>query len=248
MRILIVEDDPTARAAIARGLKAAGFQVDAAADGDEALLFLNGGRYDAVVLDRRLPGISGDDVLAWLRRHGRQEPVLMLTALDRVSDRVGGLEAGADDYLVKPFAFDELVARLKALIRRAAGGPVQPGFHDFVLDRAAMALRCGRRTVLLTAREFDILQALVQAGGRPVPARALADAAWPEPWEASDEAIWTHLANLRKKLRAAGSTVTIRSRRQVGYFLQADGGPPGGVGEEGSAAEPKETKPREGAG
>lgn len=243
MRILVVEDDAAVRAAVARGLQAAGFKVDAAADGDEALLFLNGGHYDAVVLDRRLPGLSGDEVLAWLRRRGRREPVLMLTALDRVSDRVGGLEAGADDYLVKPFAFDELVARLRALIRRSSGGPRPAAFHDIALDPAMMAVRCGRRTVLLTAREMDILQALVQAGGRPVSPRALADAAWSEPWEASDEALWTHVANLRKKLRAAGSAVSIRNRRGVGYYLQVEGGCAGTeeAGDEGEADEARRT-------
>lgn len=246
MRILVVEDDPTARAAVIRGLEAAGFKVDAAADGEEALLYLDSGHYDAVVLDRRLPGVSGDEVLARLRRRGQKVPVLMLTALDRVSDRVGGLEAGADDYLVKPFAFDELVARLRALIRRAAGGQVQPGFHDFVLDAATMAVRCGRRSVLLTAREFDILRALVQAAGRPLPARALANAAWPEPWEVSDETIWTHLANLRKKLRAAGSAVAIRTRRQVGYFLEAQARPE--APEEDPVTRRDDERPRPGLG
>ncbi|MEW6045244.1 MAG: response regulator transcription factor [Bacillota bacterium] len=227
MRILVVEDDPATRAAVSRGLVSAHFTVDTAADGEEALLFLADRHYDAVILDRRLPGVSGETVLAELRRRGQQVPVLMLTALDRVSDRVGGLEAGADDYLVKPFAFEELVARIKALIRRAAGSPGEPCFGDFVLDRKGVAVRCGNRSVLLTPREFDILQALVQARGRPVPARALADAAWPEPWEASDEALWSHLKNLRKKLQAAGSRVTVRSRRQVGYYLDVEEGKQG---------------------
>lgn len=225
MRILVVEDDPVTRQAVTTGLEAAGFAVDGAADGDEALLFLMERHYDAVVLDRRLPGKSGDEVLATVRRKGLQAPVLMLTALDRVADRVGGLEAGADDYLVKPFAFEELVARLYALIRRATGAGLSLAFGDLVLDRRGMAVQCGSRHVLLTRREFEILQALVLARGRPVPGRALMDAAWPEPSEASDEAVWSHVKNLRKKLRAAGSRVAIKSRRQVGYFLEES--PPG---------------------
>ncbi len=223
--MLVVEDDGTTRAAVCRGLEAAGFAVDAARDGEEALLFLEDRHYDAVVLDRRLPALSGDAVLQRLRRRGESVPVLMLTALDRLDERVGGLEAGADDYLVKPFAFEELVARLRALIRRAGGGWKALAFGDLELDRRQVAVVCGARTVLLTPREFDLLDALVRAGGRPVSGRALMDVAWPEPCEATEEALWSHIKNLRKKLQAAGSRVQLRTRRQVGYFLEMPGSP-----------------------
>lgn len=240
MRVLLVEDEPATRSAVARGLAAAGFAVDEAADAAEAELFLAQRRYDAVVLDRRLPDESGDRVLARLRRRGERVPVLMLTALDRVSDRVSGLEGGADDYLVKPFAFEELVARLRALVRRAAGTYQNPRFDDLELDRQAFAVRCASREVLLTPRELELLHALIQAQGRPVPAQALMDAAWPDPTEASEEALWAHLAHLRRKLRLAGSRVQVRCRRQVGYYLAPAAGrgeesPPGeggGKGEE----------------
>ena len=232
MRILVVEDEQTTRSALCRSLAAAGFSVDSASDGSEAELFLQQRHYDAVVLDRRLPDFSGDLVLARLRRRGLGVPVLMLTALDRVSDRVTGLEAGADDYLVKPFAFEELLARLRALIRRASGSYAELAFEDLTLDRESVAVRCASRRVLLTPREFDILQKLMQAGGRPVSARSLMDAAWPEPCEASEEALWAHVANLRRKLQLAGSQVGIRCRRQVGYFLarRSDAGDSGADG------------------
>ncbi|MBE3598991.1 MAG: response regulator transcription factor [Limnochordaceae bacterium] len=220
MRLLVIEDDPAMRDALERGLQTAGFQVDAAADGHEALLFAADRRYDAIVLDRRLPGLSGDQVLARLRGEGNRTPVLMLTALDRVSDRVRGLDAGADDYLVKPFAFEELLARIRALVRRSSGGgEKQLGYGDLVLDPLAVAARVGSRQVLLTRREFDLLAALVQAGGTPVPSAALQDAAWPEPWDASEEAVWSHIKNIRRKLEALGSQVRLVNRRGVGYLV-----------------------------
>lgn len=221
MRVLVVEDDAAMRGALGRGLAGAGFQVDLAGDGEEALLFARDRAYDAIVLDRRLPVISGDEVLATLRRTGVRVPVLMLTALDRVPDRVQGLEAGADDYLVKPFAFEELVARLRALVRRAAGTSDGLGFANLVLDPARFAARCGNRSVLLTRREFDILAALVRARGSPVSAQRLADAAWPQPWDASEEAIWSHVKNIRRKLESIGAGLRITSRRGLGYHLAA---------------------------
>ena len=253
MRILVVEDEPATRSAVCRGLAAAGFAVDEARDGTEAELFLEQRHYDAVVLDRRLPDVSGDAVLARLRRRGVMVPVLMLTALDRVSDRVTGLEAGADDYLVKPFAFEELLARLRALIRRSSGTYAELSFDDLALDREGVAVRRGSRRVLLTPREFDILQKLMQAGGRPVSARSLMDAAWPEPCEASEEALWSHVANLRRKLQLVGSQVGIRCRRQVGYFLaRTPGAGEPGADEPGAgrppAGDPGAGKPPEGNG
>lgn len=223
MRILLVEDDPSLGPTLAGGLREEGFQVDLAADGAEADLFLRDRTYDVIILDRLLPDGRGEELLARWRRQGLQTPVLMLTALDAVADRVTGLRAGADDYLCKPFAFAELVARLEALARRGRAPLVDLRVGPLVLEPAARRLRCGDRSVALTPREYALMEAFFRHPGQVLSRERLAEVAWPEPWEASDNLIEAHIRNLRRKIAlVAGSHEYLRTVRGVGYVLEGE--------------------------
>src|SRR5919201_3577467 len=158
MPILVVDDDVSLRTALERVLAASGFEVAVAEDGDEALSLLRKRQFDAVVLDVVMPGRDGIEVCQSLRRAGSQLPILMLTARDTIRDRVTGLEAGADDYLTKPFANDELVARLRALLRRAQGHGERLAFSDLELDLLTREARRGKRTIQLSRVEYDLLE------------------------------------------------------------------------------------------
>jgi two-component system OmpR family response regulator len=216
MRVLLVEDEPDLASAIARALTDEHFAVDCASEGEEALHRARGAPYEAIVLDILLPGPSGWDVLQTLRAEGVKTPVLLLTALDTVEDRVRGLNLGADDYLVKPFAIEELVARLRALGRRAANLPspmVQAG--DVSIDLGARRVYRGGAEVELTAREFSILEKLARRRSAVVTRTEIAEALYNDDQEVFSNAIDVHVASLRRKL---GEGV-IRTRRGLGYFI-----------------------------
>jgi two-component system, OmpR family, response regulator len=221
VRLLVAEDDPGLRSVLERALRRSGYVVDAVADGDRALAHLRSYDYDAVVLDWRMPGVPGVDVVRQARRRGAQVPILMLTARDTTADRVEGLDAGADDYLVKPFQLAELMARLRALQRRpmVALDPVlQAG--DLVLDPAAREVRRGREQLPLTGREFAILEVLCRRRPSVVDRRTLAVHVWEDEAEAvGSNTIDVHLTRLRAKL--AGSSARIETVRGVGYRLVA---------------------------
>lgn len=221
MRALLVEDDPRLAAAVAAGLREEGWRVDVAADGAEADLFAADRAYDVIILDRRLPGPSGDELLArWRARHVTT-PVLMLTALDAVADRVTGLRAGADDYLCKPFSFAELLARLEALVRRGARPPAALAVGPLRLDPATRHLRHGDRAVLLSAREYSLMELFCRHPGQVLTRERLACAGWDEPWEASDNLIEAHIKNLRHKLAlVGGAREWLRTQRGAGYVLE----------------------------
>ncbi|HUF46751.1 MAG TPA: response regulator transcription factor [Vicinamibacterales bacterium] len=218
MRLLVVEDEPDLRRALARALADEQFAVDTAGDGDEGLFRACEIAYDAIVLDLMLPGRSGWEVLDALRAAGRRTPVLILTARDAVDDRVRGLNAGADDYLTKPFAVEELVARLRALIRRAAEqpspivtiGPVR-------IDLAARRVFRDEAEIELTGREYEILEELVRQRGRVISRRAISDHVYADDRELSSNAIDVHIAALRRKLGAD----VIQTRRGLGYLVDA---------------------------
>jgi two-component system, OmpR family, response regulator len=223
MRVLLAEDDVKLTGALQRGLQREGYAVDVAVTGDEALLQADVYDYDAVVLDVMLPGIDGFAVCDGMRRRQRMMPVMMLTARDGVSDRIKGLDAGADDYLVKPFYFGELLARLRALIRRGSSerAPVlQVG--DLRIDPAAHTVTRDGQRVELTAREFAVLEYLAGNARKVVSRTALLEHVWDENYYGSTNVVDVYVGYLRKKLEQPFGRPLIRTLRGVGFMLEAD--------------------------
>ncbi|MHB1855769.1 MAG: response regulator transcription factor [Acidimicrobiales bacterium] len=219
MRILIAEDDAGLRSVLERGLRENGYAVDAVADGNMALAHLRTYDYGAVVLDWRMPGASGLEVVQQARARGLATPILMLTARDTTSDRVSGLDTGADDYLIKPFDFSELLARLRALLRRPTEtrGPVLT-CGDVSLDPATHEARIGSDLVVLTSTEFAILELLLRRAPAVADRRMIAVQVWDEEAAAvGSNTIDVHLARLRSKLSGGGTR--IETVRGVGYRI-----------------------------
>lgn len=219
MRVLVAEDDQGLRSVLVRGLQENDYVVDAVPDGEEALKFLRSYDYELAVLDWRMPGISGLDVVRWMRRNAQPTRILMLTARDQPADRVTGLDAGADDYLVKPFDFSELLARMRALQRRpSAVQQPEITIGDLRFDPATRQVLVGGRPAVLTATEFGILELLVRKSPAVVPRRSIALNVWEDETDAmGSNTIDVHLARLRAKL--AGGRVRIETVRGVGYRL-----------------------------
>ncbi len=219
MRVLVAEDDQSLRSVLERGLKEYGYVVDAVADGDEALKWLRSYEYEVAVLDWRMPGRSGLEVVEEARRTAIRTPILMLTARDTPTDRVAGLRTGADDYLVKPFDFDELLARLDALQRRPALTlPPRLGLGDVVFDPATRETTVDGEPVPLTATETGILELLLRRSPSVVTRRTIALQVWEDEADAiGSNTIDVHVGRLRSKL--AGSEVTVKAVRGTGYKL-----------------------------
>lgn len=219
MRVLVAEDDQSLRSVLERGLRENGYVVDAVANGDEAVKWLRGYPYEVAVLDWRMPGRTGIEVVEDVRRAGVRTPILMLTARDTTTDRVTGLRAGADDYLVKPFDFDELLARLDALQRRPAL-VLQPrlALGNVVFDPATRETAVAGQPVPLTATETGILELLLRRSPSVVTRRTIAVQVWEDEADAiGSNTIDVHVGRLRSKL--AGSTVTVKAVRGTGYKL-----------------------------
>jgi two-component system response regulator MprA len=217
-RVLVVEDDHGLRDVLARGLRQAGFEVVAVADGTSALRTAAGAeRIDGVVLDIGLPDADGRDVCIALRSRGIDVPVLFLTARGALGDRLSGFSAGGDDYLPKPFAFPELVARLTALLRRAVDSVTVSG--DLELDPAAHALSCGSTQVPLSPTEFRLLARMLGAPGAVVRRHELVAAGWPHGAIVSENTLDQYVSKLRRKMAEVGSVQTIESARGVGFRL-----------------------------
>ncbi len=219
MRVLVAEDDDGLRSVLGRGLRENHYVVDAVRDGEEAVRFLRGYEYELVVLDWRMPGMSGLDVVRWMRRHKRSTPVLMLTARDAPADRVTGLDEGADDYLIKPFDFAELLARMRALQRRPSAVQ-QPELvvGDLRFDPATREVRVGGQEPVLTATEYGILELLIRRSPRVVARKTIAVHVWDDESDAmGSNTIDVHLARLRAKL--AGGMVRIETVRGIGYRM-----------------------------
>jgi DNA-binding response OmpR family regulator len=214
MRVLVVEDDPMIGRAVLSGLRDAGYAADWVGDGIKAELALATGNYDVALLDLGLPRREGLDILKSLRRGKQGLPVVIITARDAVSDRVAGLDSGADDYLVKPFDLDELLARMRAVIRRRVGR-VSPEirYGALVLDPVRRAVTLAGKPVQLSAREFAVLEALMQEPGAVVSRRQLEEAVYGWREEIESNCVEVHLHNLRRKLRPE----LIRNVRGVGY-------------------------------
>ena len=220
MRLLLVEDDAKLAGSLSRGLRHEGYAVDLAVDGDAALVQAAVWDYDAIVLDVMLPLRDGFEVCSTLRERGCWAPVLMLTARDQVEDRIQGLDVGADDYLAKPFDFGELLARLRALQRRApAERPARLEVGDLVVDPATHeVLRAGQH-VSLTAREFRLLEFLARHPREVVTRTQLLEHVWDEHYEGSTNIIDVYVSYLRKKLELPFGRPLIRTVRGVGYTL-----------------------------
>lgn len=221
MRVLIAEDDAGLRRVLEQGLLEANYVVDSVADGDQACHYLREYEYVAVVLDWRMPGRSGLEVVSWARRHGVRAPILMLVARDAPADRIGALDEGADDYLVMPFDFGELLARLRALQRRPLGerSPVLVCGSLSVNPSTREAQIAGTPTQL-TPREFTILEVLIRKSPAVVQRRSIALQAWSEEADAvGSNTIDVHMVRLRAKL--VGSDVKIETVRGAGYRLAA---------------------------
>lgn len=216
MRILLAEDDPQLGDGLTVGLRQAGFAVDWVRDGHTADLAMNTETYDLVVLDLGLPRLSGMEVLRRARARGRTVPVLILTARDATGDKVFGLDAGADDYLVKPVDLDELAARIRALTRRSAGRAAPMLTHgDLALDPAARSVTLAGQPVGLASREFSLLQMLLESAGRVLTRTQLEQSLYGWGDEPDSNALEVHIHHLRKKL---GSDL-IRTLRGVGYTI-----------------------------
>ncbi|MEY3020676.1 MAG: hypothetical protein RLZZ272_1660 [Actinomycetota bacterium] len=221
--VLVVEDDVAVRRALERALALQGFAVRTAPDGLEALQRIATREPDVIVLDVGLPGPDGRRLAERLRRDGLTTPILMLTARDGVSDRVAGLESGADDYLVKPFALEELVARLRALLRRTPAATAAPGevrrVADLVLDRSAHTVRRGERTVELTPTEFRLLAVLLDPVGRVASRDRLVDEVW-DGAEVTANSLEQQIAGLRRRLEAGGEPRLVHTVRGIGYVVR----------------------------
>ena len=227
MRILIIEDDPKVAGAVKAGLTAEGYEVVLSRTGEDGFFRVTTEPYDLIVLDLGLPGRGGLEILAGLRGRGLGLPVLVLTARDGIEDRVLGLDTGADDYLVKPFAFAELLARVRALLRR--GRPedaLRVRLADLESDPITRTARRGDRPIDLTAREFELLDYLLRHQGQIVSREMLARDVWKEPSRGTpiDNVIDVHIARLRKKVDQGADARLIHTIRGVG-FLMSEGEP-----------------------
>ena len=220
MRVLVVEDEPRLLDLLGRALSAAGYEVDLVGDGADGYDRARAGAYDVAVLDVMLPSMSGLEICLRLRRLGVQTPILLLTARDTVEDRVAGLDAGADDYLVKPFATEELLARIRALLRRRGDGDaVRLRVGDLVLDRLRHEAQRGDRRVELTAREFALLEFLMRYPGQVLSREQIVSAVWPRDYEGGPNVVDTYVHYLREKVDRPPARPLIRTVRAVGYSL-----------------------------
>jgi two-component system response regulator MprA len=226
VRILVVDDEPSVRSAVGRALEVERYEVEVAPDGGAALRAMSLTRPDAIVLDVMMPGVNGLDVCRRIRALGDTTPILMLTARDAVSDRVAGLDAGADDYLVKPFALQELLARLRALLRRVPTGSEDDHgvltFADLRLDPVAYLAFRGDRRLELTRTEFSLLELLLDHPNQVLTRSVIFDRVWGFDFGPSSNSLEVYVGYLRRKTEAAGEPRLIHTVRGVGYVLRQE--------------------------
>ena len=220
MKLLLAEDEPAMSEAVTDILEYHRYQVDAVSDGKEALDYIHAGDYDGIVMDIMMPGLTGLEVLKQIRKEGNRTPVLLLTAKSQIEDRIEGLDAGADDYLPKPFAMGELLARIRAMLRRRE--EYQPDvrqFGDLVLDSGSSELRCGDRKVTLPKVEYQMMEVLMLNHGIYLSSEDLLEKVWGYDTDADIGAVWVYISYLRKRIAAVGSGVKITAKRNIGYTL-----------------------------
>ena len=221
MRVLVVEDEPRLASSLEQGLREHGYAVDKALNGVDALAFTSTSQYDTIVLDVQLPGVDGLSVCRRLRSTGSLTPILLLTARDTTADKVAGLDSGADDYLTKPFDFDELLARVRALVRRGTPGrDAVLKVSDLELDPASRVVTRAGQPVPLTPREFAILETLMHRPGWIVPRDAIIESVWGFEFPDSSNLVEVYIGRLRKKL---GAPSLIQTLRGIGYRVEAPG-------------------------
>jgi two-component system, OmpR family, response regulator len=218
----VIEDDPLIGKALVKGFVEAGHGCTWAKDGNRGLEDAASQQFDCIVLDQMLPGRSGSEVLQTLREDGNQSPVIMLTALGSVEQRVSGLKAGADDYLVKPFAFPELLARIEAVCRRTVNRPAATlQAADLTLDLSTRRVQRGDREIDLTPTEFSLLEMLMRYAGQVVTRKMLCEHLWEVDWEGTTNVIEVHINRLRRKLERGGGEPLVHTVRGRGYVLRA---------------------------
>jgi two-component system response regulator MprA len=222
MRILVADDERAVREALERALRLEGYEVELAADGQEALFSMARRGVDAIVLDVLMPVMDGLEMCRKLRRQGNTTPVLMLTARHEVSDRVAGLDAGADDYLVKPFALEELLARLRALLRRASGGDEVLSFADLTLDPGTREVLRGDRQIELTRTEFLLLELFLRNPRQVLTRDVIFDRVWGYDFGPASNSLEVYVGYLRRKTEAGGEPRLIHTVRGVGYALREE--------------------------
>jgi len=223
MRVLVVEDERALARHLEKGLREAAWTVDLSERVDDAWRLLHLNPYDLIILDLGLPDIDGTELLRRLRRANIATPVLVLTARGAIEDRIDGLNAGADDYLAKPFAFGELLARVNALRRRSASAALVPlNVGDLALDVRSRQARRGERRIDLTAREYSMLEFLIRHNGEVVTRAMLADHVWGERYDSLSNLIEVFVNRLRKKIEGGGESRMLHTVRGAGYILRAD--------------------------
>ena len=223
-KVLLIEDDPRVVRFVRRGLAAEGFAVDVAENGEDGLELCRSNDYDLVVLDRMLPGMDGMDVCDSLRRERRDCLILMLTAMDSLPNKIEGLQAGADDYLTKPFAFEELLARMRALLRRARYHHVDPVLQvgDLVLDHATRKARRGDRKITLTVKEYMLLAYLMRNAGKVVSRTQILNQVWGYGFDPGTKVVDVYIRYLRQKVDADAEVPLIQTERGFGYMIAAE--------------------------
>ena len=222
MRILLAEDEKELAKALAVILRHNNYSVDVVHDGQDALCYLENGDYDGAILDIMMPKVDGLTVLRTIRDHGNSLPVLILTARSDIDDRVEGLDAGADDYLTKPFAMKELLARVRAILRRRTDSvDTILSFGDITLDISSSMLACAEEKVRLTNKEYQMLEMLIAADGGIISVDRFMDKIWGYDSETEQNVVWVYVSYLRRKLAGIGSTVVIEAHRNLGYSLEA---------------------------
>src|SRR5579862_1935360 len=224
MKVLVIEDDREAAAYLVKGLGESGYVVDRAPDGREGLFLATSGTYDALIVDRMLPGMDGLSVIGALRAAEVRTPVLILSALGAVDDRVKGLRAGGDDYLVKPFAFSELLARIEALLRRGSGGPATTKLKtgDLEMDLLARTVHRGEQEIELLPREFRLLEFLMRHADQVVTRTMLLENVWDYHFDPQTNVIDVHISRLRQKIDKGFSKPLLHTVRGAGYRLSAE--------------------------
>lgn len=224
MKLLLVEDSTQLNKALSTILKRNSYVVDSAFDGEEALIFINEYVYDVIILDIMMPKINGLEVLKIIRDKKIDTPVLMLTAKSTIEDKITGLDAGADDYLAKPFNADELLARIRALLRRKPEYKKTEviSFGDLSLDVNTSTLSCGDKQVVLMNKELQIMTLLINNQGNIVSLDVISKSAWDIDAYSTSENVWVFISYLRKKINSIGSKTKIKSIRYQGYYLEQD--------------------------
>jgi two-component system, OmpR family, response regulator len=224
-RLLLVEDDPRIVSVLRRGLEAEGYAVDVARGGGQALEQVQVERYALIILDRMMPGLDGLEVCRRLRTAGNRSPILMLTAKDALQDKIDGLKGGADDYVTKPFAFGEVIARIEALLRRSSSTepPATLQIGDLRLDRAAKVAWRGTRRIALTAREFELLEYLMTMAGTVVNREELLSNVWKLNFDPGTKVVDVHVRFLRRKIDEGEAEPLIRTVRGFGYTIATSG-------------------------